>query len=337
MIDPALGLDDQECHELFAALFPHGFAGQDVLEELAPCGWEASPLSAIAHPTPEQVHEESQRMHQGIESFAAARRERSDAEDPRDEPSLPREPPSLEEIRAEHQARPFDPPRELRELVGMCLWDVFSNNHEVSAADGRIVVLGSHRAAGGFLAEVVNRSLGVAPGAAEQQEIERLKRVIGLGPKDLEAMLADLAAERESGERVYDYSDFYLGTRMVDGRADLAPVYRMVFRRLLQAECDWRYHFPRLFLADLRPLKDALRQEDAAAPEWAEYDPSSELQSVQEGQSRDEELAKVRANLDDAYRQSVEAAREQTPPATVGAYRAVYDRFPEGWPPEADY
>lgn len=30
-------------------------------------------------------------------------------------------------------------------LLGLCLWDVFSDNHDVIAADGRVVHLGSFR------------------------------------------------------------------------------------------------------------------------------------------------------------------------------------------------
>ena len=33
-------LEDRECEVLFARLFPHGFAGEDVMAELAPAGWE---------------------------------------------------------------------------------------------------------------------------------------------------------------------------------------------------------------------------------------------------------------------------------------------------------
>jgi hypothetical protein len=332
MHDPALGLDNDECHELFAQLFPHGLHGGDVLAELAPDGWEASPLAAVAHPSPEQLYEESLNVHEGMKSFAAARAEATGAIPDAAESSLAA--PSLEEIRRQHQPQPFDAPREVRELVGMCLWDIFSDNHEVTAADGRVVDLGSHRAAAGFLAQIVNRSLGIAPGAAEEQEMERLKRLIGLNLEDIGAMLQDMAAERAAGARIYDYMDFYMGARMVGRRADLGPVYRMIFRRLRKAGFDWRYSFPRLYLADLRPLRDALREQESDAA--VEYDPSAALAAEQVEQARDAEIAETRAKLDEAYREAVEAARDAPPPATVAAYRGVYGEFPEGWPPEVE-
>jgi hypothetical protein len=37
--------------------------------------------------------------------------------------------------------------------VGLCLWDTFSDNHEVIAADGRLADIGSFRGPGAFIDE----------------------------------------------------------------------------------------------------------------------------------------------------------------------------------------
>ena len=37
--------------------------------------------------------------------------------------------------------------------LGLCLWDIFSNNHEVIAADGRFVDLGSFRGSAGVVSD----------------------------------------------------------------------------------------------------------------------------------------------------------------------------------------
>ena len=42
---------------------------------------------------------------------------------------------------------------EPAELLGLCLWDVFSDNHQVIAADGRVVDLGSFRGSAGVIAD----------------------------------------------------------------------------------------------------------------------------------------------------------------------------------------
>jgi hypothetical protein len=324
--DPTLQCSEDECHALFGRLFPGGFGGDDVMQELAPEGWEHSPLSRIAHPTVEQLYDESTRMHANIASLSA---ERADAP----EPSAP---PTLDEICAEHNDSPYEPERELRELVGMCLWDIFSDNHEVTGPDGRVFNLGSFRASGGFLAEVVNLSLGVEPGAAEAREMERLQRMIGLDKSNLMDFLTQMAEERSQADRIYDYMDFYLGTQSVSSRADLSPVYRMIFNRLHAENCDWVYHFPKLLLVDMRPLHDAMKEQDAESPEWEEYNPSAAFEQAESDRQRDEELANMRAEMEEAHREAVDAAQQSEPPKTVQAYHAVYGEYPEGWPPRVD-
>ena len=104
----------------------------------------------------------------------------------------------------------------MRELVGQCIWDVFSDSHEVVSLDRRVLKLGSFRGSGGFLADILNR---------------------------------------QTGDGHYDFMDFYMGTIWIAQRPDLTPVYRMIFRRLKRHGLDWIYHFPRLHAVDLRPLR----------------------------------------------------------------------------------
>ena len=108
-------------------------------------------------------------------------------------------------------------------------------------------------------------------------------------------------------------------------RADLTPVYCMIFRRLKARGYDWTYHFPKLELVDLRPLRDALREQEGEG--W------NQGASVPEDEERDRSLHELRESLDTAHREAVAAARDQSPPATVQAYQSVYDHFPAGWPP----
>jgi hypothetical protein len=196
---------DDELHAEFDRLFPHGFAGPDVLQELAPDGWENSPLLAAFHPSLQQVYEEALRMHRNL-----GRLRRPD--DP-----CPRPPePTRDEVARDYRERPIEAEAEVRELVGDCLWDIFSDSHEVVAVeDGCVLRLGSSRGSGGFLADVLNR---------------------------------------QTGTDHYDYLNFYMGTIWVGQRADLTPVYRMIFRRLRARRLDWIYHFPRLYAVDFRPL-----------------------------------------------------------------------------------
>ena len=137
------------------------------------------------------------------------------------------------------------------------------------------------------------------------------------------------------GDGGYTYLDFYMGTSMASGRADLIPVYTMIFRRMYARGMDWIYHFPRLYAVDLRPLKKQLdEQQKGDEPEWESYDPSAAFEEGQEETKKDEEIAELRSKLDEGHQAAVEAARDLPPPATVRAYEAVYGAFPDGWPPE---
>ena len=268
---------DAECEAVFADLFPQGFAGQDVLNEIAPAGWEQSALVATFHPLPQQVYEERLQFHRNLQSWPGRHQNR---------PTKPE--PTLEEVLRDYQATPIEMEREVRELVGQCLWDIFSDNHDVLGPDGRLVDIGSFRGAGGFLADCLNR---------------------------------------QSGRQEYDYMDFYMGTIWLSRRADLTPVYRMIFRRLKAQGYDWTYHFPRLALIDMRSLRNALHPPKEQAWDQGGY--------VQEEDDAEHERAldEMRESLETAHIEAVTAARQQPPPPTVQAYQSVYGHFPAGWPP----
>lgn len=190
-----------------------------------------------------------------------------------------------------YREEPFDTEREVRELVGKCLWDIFSDNHDVVGSDGRVVDIGSFRGAGGFIAESINR---------------------------------------RTGRHEYDYLDFYLGTIWIAQRADLTPVYRMIFRRLKARGHDWAYSFPQLGLLDLRPLRGMWHEPTESAGD--DVSPASGFAS-EEDEERDRASVELRESLDASHRQAVEDARQGPPPKPVQAYHSVYGRFPQGWPP----
>jgi hypothetical protein len=264
-MDPFDGeeLTERECAAVFAALFPRGLASEDVVAELAPEGWERSPLVAVFHPSVDQVFRESVRFHRNIERLAGARR----AGPPRPEPTL-------EEIRAESRDEPVDREREVHELVGRCLWDVFSDNHDVIAPDGREVHLGSFRGSGGFIADLLND---------------------------------------EVGSRRYDYMDFYMGTIWGHDRADLRPVYAMIFRRLARHGYDWHYVFPQIHAVH--------------------FERDDETANLADRMERDRQRPELDQFLEEGHREALEAAKDRPPPPTVEAYRQVYGEFPRGWPP----
>lgn len=62
-------LAESELRTFLDGLFPHGVTGHDVLAEIAPEGWERSPLVACFHPSVEQLLEEEVRWRREIESL----------------------------------------------------------------------------------------------------------------------------------------------------------------------------------------------------------------------------------------------------------------------------
>jgi hypothetical protein len=273
---------DDELAAVFDRLFLHGFAGPDVFQELAPDGWENSELFAAFHPSVEQRFREAVQIHRNIRSLRR----------PNDTRPLPPEP-TREAMASEYRNGPVEADREVREIVGQCLWDVFSDNHEVIDADERVLDLGSFRGSGGFLADRLNE---------------------------------------QTGKSTYDYMSFYMGTSWIRDRADLTPVYRMIFRRLRRAGLDWVYHFPRLFAVDLRPLHELAETKDES--DWTNYNPTEALAKSQEEEEHDKSLAELRESLDRAYEEAVERAQAGPPPTMVLAYEQEYGRLPRGWPPQ---
>lgn len=280
---PDKRLTGRELDALFDRLFPHGFAGADVLAEIAPEGWERSPLLACFHPSVEQLFEERVAIHRNLEEWRrlARRRKGSAALEQRPEPTL-------DDVRREYEPSPVNQEEEVTELVGLCLWDIFSDNHDVVAADGRFADIGSFRGAGAFLDEYLTRD--------------------------------------QEGWRDGDYMRFYMGTIWIPRRADLTPVYSMIFRRLKAMDADWVYHFPELGLVELAPADDTDKRGGGYSVPQAAV---AEL----EAQKRSADVERLRAELREANARAREEAMDRPPPATVRAYRQMYGRDPRGWPP----
>lgn len=276
-------MSEAELHALFDRLFPHGFAGQDVLDEIALEGWQRSPLLACFHPSVQRIYEERLLMHRNLEELGLRHRRDGSAAD------VASPEPTLEDVRKEYESSPIQRDDEVTELVGLCLWDTFSDNHEVNAADGRLADIGSFRGAGAFLDEHLTR---------------------------------DRDRWREG-----DYMRFYMGTMWIRGRADLAPVYAMIFTRLEAMGADWVYHFPELGVVGLTSA------DNDSAPLASGYSVSQGAIAELDAQRRRAEVQRFRAELEEANARAREEALDREPSAIVRAYRQLYGRDPRGWPP----
>lgn len=195
--------------ETCVKLFEHFFKdAPSLLSEFAPGGWEKSLLFLAFHPTPQQRYKEALRFHKNLSSLIKDKDKQRESEEPRLEDFL-----NQEEEKA-------DPIEEIIYLVGLCLWDIFSDNHEVISASGKVYDTGSFRGSGGFIADYLNSHF---------QKISR----------------------------EYDYLDFYMGTFAVQERTDLLPIYTWIFKHLRSLECDWIYSFPRIYAISLNKADEA--------------------------------------------------------------------------------
>lgn len=114
--------------------------------------------------------------------------------------------------------------RDIVELLGRALWDVFSDNHTVVDANGTAYRLGSFRASGSFIADAINKRYPALPTR-------------------------------------YGYLDFYMGGMFVRRGVDRGPVYRWIFSQLRANGCDWIYSFPRIHLIDMRGPEPGARDD----------------------------------------------------------------------------
>lgn len=277
-------MNETEVHALFDRLFPYGFAGQDVLDEIAPEGWDRSPLVACFHPSVERIFEERLLIRRNLEELRRMRHRRDGATVAESSPE-----PTLEDVTKDYEPSPVQQDEEVTELVGLCLWDTFSDNHEVIAADGRLADIGSFRGAGAFIDEHLTSG--------------------------------------DDWWRVDDYLRFYMGTIWIARRADLMPVYAMIFSRLKAVGADWIYHFPQLGLVELPS------QHDDRAPSAPGYSVSQSAVAELNAQRRRAEVQRLRDELEESNARAREEAMDREPPAIVRAYRQVYGRGPRGWPP----
>lgn len=291
-------LSDSECLDFLRSLFPGGVKDEAVLSELCPERWESSPLFACFHPSPERRFEEHGNFYRNIRRLRSVRAT-VEGEDPLEKGECS----TFAEYLAKHPPEPVvltdeEKVDEPAELLGLCLWDVFSDNHDVVASDGRLVHLGSFRGSGGMIADFFDAS----PWTNRDEE------------------------EPWSAWDRCDYMRFYMGTAWIAGRANLIPVYRLIFRRIRGVGGDWRYSFPRLHVIDFGA---------AAVPESpTDYDPSAAFAREQERLERESKTARIQRELEEDATRAMRDARTKQPPETVRAYQSVFGRFPSGWPPD---
>lgn len=296
--------------ELLGNLFPRGFGGSDVMAELCPDGWASSSLRLSFHPTPEQQYQEAVRWRENLERFRnlTAKKKPKDESDKNPSPDPPPlEPlPDRETFLAEARARPDvqdeEDGRELGRLVGLCLWDILSDNHDLILPDGRVRHMGSFRATAGLIADFFQRSpSGGKAAAAESWDFR------------------DFAM---------DYCEFYMGTWAISNRTDLSPVYRLIFERLKALDYGWVYAFPKIGIVRF-PKPESANDK----PEWENYNPAESLAREQQEAEEEAEFREMERKMEESHRKALEEAKSRPPPLIAQVHSEVFGHWPAGWPP----
>lgn len=191
---------DAQCQQLFHALFPNGLGSEDIRAIVAPDGWANSPYVAYV-PTVEEAYETAKARQSLDELMARFQMDEAKKVVPIGD---------FDNFKAHYQAETPNPSVELQELVGSCLWDIFSDNNDV-VKDNTVYHLGSFRGSADFIAEWLNTQ----------------------GDKSYTYM------DFYMGTSMKDAED-----------TDMSPVYEMIFKRLKQAGCDWVFNFTQIGIVD---------------------------------------------------------------------------------------
>ncbi len=171
------------------------------LGKLIPDGWQKSDYLLFFHPTAEQQFEERRRINENMSRLFKSKKEKEQE-------------PNLSDFKQD--LTNLDENKEPLTLLGLCLWDIFSDNHAVKDAQNREFEFGSFRSCARLIARVIGNA------SSDEDDFFNM-----------------------------DYLDFYMGTIWIKNRGDLQPFYEFIFRILKKENCEWIYSFPRLGIVDL--------------------------------------------------------------------------------------
>jgi len=100
-------LSEEQSWNLLTQLFPSGLEDSALIQELAPEGWEGSPLRRVFHPTVDQMYAEAVRIHANIQKLLPAGARAHETA-----------PPSFDEIRRQYREDMWDDTRGRQALEG---------------------------------------------------------------------------------------------------------------------------------------------------------------------------------------------------------------------------
>lgn len=175
---------------------------ETLLASIAPNSWRFSSYVNFFHPTPKQQFEEEKALRERLNKLTKNQ--------------TPTESINLNKYQQD-DLNNISETEEFQYVLGLSIYDIFSNNHEVYNNDNQIYDLGSFRESGDFIANFLNNKKPVS--------------------------------------KNYGYLDFYMGTIWIKSRANLLPFYEYIFQILKNEKCDWNYCFPKLYLLNMHNIE----------------------------------------------------------------------------------
>ena len=201
-MDDNLDKSDAECIDILKYIFNDAMK---LYDEIAPNEWINSDYILFLHPMPEQQYKEHKRMMENINWLTKKTKDQQKDID-------------ISDFKQD-ELTGIDEHKEFFYILGLVVYDIFSNNHEVIGEDRKIFNFGSFRGSGDFIAGFLNNHYP------------------------------------EKSDR-YNYMDFYMGTIWIRERGNLTPFYEHVFKKLKDLKCDWIYSFPRMSVVDMKNPTD---------------------------------------------------------------------------------
>lgn len=196
---------DDECLELLQKILD-GYAA--FLKKYLPIGWKKSECINFFHSTAQQQYDEHKIISENIKQLSKKKEEEKEVH--------------LSDF--EQDLSDVDEKKEPLTLLGLCLWDIFSDNHSVVDLKGVEYDLGSFRGSAQVIAEFIN-------------------------------------GKPNNSNTYFDYVEFYMGTIWIRKRTNVQPFYEYIFTVLKKEHCDWKYSFPRMGLVNFKSDKPVKPQE----------------------------------------------------------------------------
>ncbi len=195
----------KECNQFFDTLFPNGMASKEIMSDIAPMGWDNSPLNFRHHPTLDEAYKNSVQHHEFMQRIMGAV-----------DPEYAKDHPSLEDFSKTFELERPTSESELQELIGACVWDIFSDNNDV-VCDGKVYNIGSFRGAAEFIADRLNKT--------SVKQYDYMNFYMGS----------------------FNYTD--------EDECDVTPIYLWIFNKLKNLGCDWHFHFTQINVVDMGSQK----------------------------------------------------------------------------------